>query len=74
MENGQLTTFLANRPAENPLKYVSYVVSKQPVTDLSRKIRHVISGLDFIHSLNMVHADLKGVRGRSILPYLFGVF
>jgi serine/threonine protein kinase len=43
---GELTRFLAKNLHEDPLRY----------------IRHVISGLGFIHSLEMVHADLKGVR------------
>jgi serine/threonine protein kinase len=56
MAHGELTSFLARHPEQNPLRY----------------IRDVVSGLEFIHSLGMVHGDLKGVcyfnpRGHSVV-------
>jgi serine/threonine protein kinase len=63
MENGTLTDFLL-KFQEDPIGYVriSRVALCEGLDQRSRsQIRHVVDGLHFIHTLEMVHGDLKGV-------------
>ena len=62
MPNGDLTEYIEKHPNTDRLALVSVSLVSRMVRLLSHKLRDVTDGLYYLHSRNVVHGDLKGVR------------
>jgi serine/threonine protein kinase len=67
-ENGTITSFLSTHPEAHRPNFVSVYCNFEsrpfaPINErLSFQVRHIVSGLAYLHALGFVHGDLKGVR------------
>src|SRR5882762_6287213 len=68
-QNGNIISYLKKQPAVDKLALVSYMIkSIEGIPySISPQLAQVASGLSYLHSLSIVHGDLKGV---SILQNL----
>ena len=62
MPNGDLTEYIGKHPNTDRLALVSVPLVSWMVRLPSHKLRDVTDGLYYLHSRNVVHGDLKGVR------------
>ena len=62
MPGGELRSYLRENPRTNPV----YLVSKPPpahdTTSPLSQLLGIAEGLAYLHSSNVIHGDLKGVR------------
>ena len=64
MENGNITQHLRRNPRVNRLSLVnpSRFSSVRPSADLVEQLADVARGAVYLHAMNIVHGDLKGVK------------
>ena len=65
MPNGNLTEYIGAHPDTNRIGLVGILhpVLDYPLTP--HKLRGITDGLHYLHSRDVIHGDLKGVRDRS---------
>ena len=69
MPNGNLLGYIGKEPGANRLELVS-LVHQQPDSALTGlQLVGITRGLDYLHNNEVVHGDLKGVRGGAILSF-----
>ena len=63
MDNGSISSYIKSHKEANRVQLVScYVHVCRDRDDRFPKLVDVGHGLEYLHSLNFVHGDLKGVR------------
>ena len=63
MDNGNINDFVKNHKEVNRIQLVSsHVCVYKDRYDRSPKLIDAARGLEYLHSLNVAHGDLKGVR------------
>ena len=63
MDNGNINNYVENHGEENRIQLVSYhVCAWKNWYDRFLKLIDAARGLEYLHSLNVAHGDLKGVR------------
>jgi hypothetical protein len=63
MDHGNINEFVKNYTGVNRIQLVSdYAMSCGDWRDRFIQLFDAASGLEYMHSLHMVHGDLKGVR------------
>jgi serine/threonine protein kinase len=68
MSEGTICAFFRQRPREHRAKYVSpkhLFFFSRTVQTICAQIEGIINGLQYIHSLNVIHGDIKSVRVTS---------
>lgn len=78
MSHGNVQTYLKNNPKSNRSKLVRMFESNigRPMLTVRLKVRDIILGLDYLHSINIIHGDLKAVSREAehtlaLLNYCF---
>ena len=73
MSGGDLTRYIAKHPDANKVSLVSIPSTVFCATCWTpHQLSDVAEGLSYLHSCDVIHGDLKGVRNRSVvglLPY-----
>ena len=63
MDNGNINDFIKNHREVNRIQLVSYHISiYEGRYDLFLKLIDAARGLEYLHSQNVAHGDLKGVH------------
>lgn len=62
MPGGELRSYLRENPQKNLINLVSQVLLAWDVVSLPPQLIGVAEGLAYLHSCNVIHGDLKGVR------------
>ena len=62
MENGTMNAYLKVQSGANILRLVRGILRTDSLMLSPFKIRQIADGLSFLHSCEVVHSDLKGVR------------
>ena len=65
MPGGSLTEYIAKHPEAERLSLVGAFSSSLYETFIPHQLSDVAEGLNYLHSCNMIHGDLKGVRDCS---------
>ena len=70
MDNGDINSFIRNHGDVNRIQLVGcHICVCENRCDRFLKLVDVAHGLEYLHNLNFVHGDLKGVRQvRSYAP------
>lgn len=73
LKNGNVRDYIRRYPDCDRLLIVSqrYVYWSLEVLIINGQLHHISLGVAHLHSLNIVHGDLKAVRNRSILTVSF---
>jgi len=66
MPGGNLTEYIANNPEADRLRLVNVFLLSCTGHSLPRQLSDVAEGLNYLHSCNVIHGDLKGVRSYSM--------
>jgi serine/threonine protein kinase len=61
MENGTIMAYLKLRPLEPRTKYVSTFPLISSACLIWAQMKDILTGLNYIHVLRLVHADIKEV-------------
>jgi serine/threonine protein kinase len=64
MPNGTVVRFLKPRPDENRSSYVCFsylIIAHFSLTPSIYQLMDIVNGLIYLHSLNIIHGDIKGV-------------
>lgn len=74
MPNGSITAFLLAHPDARRVDLVCdiacYVILS--ISRLTNKLRNIVDGLRYMHSLSVIHGDLKAVR--TVLSFFCPIF
>ena len=62
MAGGDLQEYIRRCPSSDRLELVGVLLSMLDGMLTPRELRDITEGLNFLHSLGVVHGDLKGVR------------
>ena len=62
MPGGELRNYVKENPHANLINLVSHPLPTSDAASPSRQLLGVAEGLAYLHSCNVVHGDLKGVR------------
>jgi len=73
MPGGHLPDYIRMNPDADRLGLVGVPAAMPIPYLLQSKLSDVAEGLCYLHSRNMVHGDLKGVRGRSESHFTTGL-
>ena len=65
MPDGDLLKYLRNNPKADRLQLVDVPTSCFFCSHPHHKLLGLTEGLNYLHSSNVIHGDLKGVRGCS---------
>ena len=65
MPGGDLTEYITNNPEAERLRLVGPLSPSLHETLTPSQLSDVAEGLNYLHSCNVVHGDLKGVRDCS---------
>ena len=65
MPSGNLTEYITNRPDADRLGLVGVPLFRYMKRLPSHQLSGVAEGLNYLHSCNVIHGDLKGVHGCS---------
>jgi serine/threonine protein kinase len=63
MPGGDLPGYIANHPNVDRLSLVGVPYNPLCETLIPRQLSDVAEGLEYLHSCDVIHGDLKGVRG-----------